>query len=335
MTLKRALIAVGAALCVLPASALAQSDQPGDSYNNAIILNPIENGQAQDIPDGSIPGFQIDTSTYGTQPDLFNPPGSGGPSEPLQCGNSNYGKTTWAWFFAHRFGRADVKAAGSFDEVIGLIPFGNPTQDPAPQISNGICVDRIAGLNEDFGNEPPIIDPGWWAIQIGGAGDTGGTLQGTLEFLRPSRLSGDAVWSWNGNGRGVAGVVKATAPKGVGATISFKCVNKRCGRLPKTQSIKKESSLYTFHKSIGDVTPRSVRNPVLKPVSDDPPVRAARSYLKGKFVPNGARLEIRITAPGYIGNYFAWTVKGGKAGTKVKRCLEPESTKPQRRCDGA
>jgi hypothetical protein len=279
-----------------------------------------------------VPGFQVDTSTYGTQPDLFAPPGSGGPAEPTACGDTPYGKTIWSVFYAHRFGRADVKAAGGFNEVIAIVPFNDPNSDPTPIVGNGLCVDRITGINEDFGNDPPSVEPGWYAIQIGGAGDTGGVLQGSLEFLPPSRLTGDAVLSWNGGSGGAKVSVKATAPKG--ARIAFKCVKKSCGKLPRAQTIKKTVG-DSLQKPLGDVTPRTAASREFRRVADDDPaIVAARAYIKNKLLRNGTRFEVRITAPGYIGNYFSWDVKGGKVGTKTRRCMNPSSTKPARRCNG-
>jgi hypothetical protein len=332
MTLKRFLIAACALLALAPSSALAQSDQVGDSYLRPILLNDGTFDNPQPIPAGSVPGFQVDTSTYGTQPDLFAPPGSGGPPEPTACGDTPYGKTIWSVFYAHRFGRADVKAAGGFNEVIAIVPFNDPNSDPTPIVANGLCVDRITGINEDFGNDPPSVEPGWYAIQIGGAGDTGGVLQGSLEFLPPSRLTGDAVLSWNGGSGGAKVSVKATAPKG--ARIAFKCVKKSCGKLPRAQTIKKTVG-DSLQKPLGDVTPRTAASREFRRVADDDPaIVAARSYIRNKLLKNGTRFEVRITAPGYIGNYFSWDVKGGKVGTKTRRCMNPSSNKPARRCNG-
>jgi hypothetical protein len=332
MTLKNLLLVACGLAVALPSSALAQSAANGDSYLQPILLNGGTFSDPQPIPNGSVPGFQVDTTAYGVQTDLFSPPGSGGPAEPTSCGNSTYGKTAWSVFYAHRFGRADVKAAGAFDEVIAIVPFRDPATDATPLIDSGICVDRIAGINEDFGNDPPAVAPGWYAIQMGGAGDVGGTLQGTLEFLPPARLTGDAVLSWNGGAGGAIVGVKATAPKG--ARISFKCVKKGCGKLPRTTTIRKASG-DSLARPIGDVTPRSVRAQQLREISEtDPEVVAARSFIKNKFLKNGTRFEVRITAAGYIGNYFSWDVKNGKVGTKTRRCLNPGSSRPARRCTG-
>jgi hypothetical protein len=332
MSLTRFLIAACAALALVPSAALAQSAAPGDSYLQPILLNGGSFSSPQPVNPGQVPGFQVDTTAYGTQTDVFSPPSAGGPAEPTQCGTTIYGKTAWSVFHAHRYGRIDVKAAGSFDEVIAIMPFNDPATDAIPQVASGICVDRIAGINEDFGNDPPSVEPGWYAIQMGGAGGAGGTLQGTLEFLPPARLTGDAVLSWNGGGGGVTASVKATAPKG--AQISFKCVKKGCGKLPKPQTIKKFAG-DSLTKPLGDVTPGTAPSRGLREVANnDPAIVAARAFIKNKFLANGTRFEVRIAAPGFIGNYFSWDVKGGKVGTKTRRCLNPNSNTPVRRCNG-
>jgi hypothetical protein len=91
----------------------------------------------------------------------------------------------------------------------------------------------------------------------------------------------------------------------------------------------------TLAKPLGDVTPRTAPSRELRRVSNnDPAIVAARSFIRNKFLKNGTRFEVRITAPGFIGNYFSWDVKGGKVGTKTRRCMNPSSTKPARRCNG-
>ena len=332
MTLKRFLIAACLTLAAAPSAAFAQSEQSGDTYLRPILLNDGSFSDPQPVPEGSVPGFQVDTSSYGVQEDLFAPPSSGGPPEPNQCGNTPYGKTVWSVFYAHRYGRMDVKAAGAFDEVIAIVPFNDPNSDPTPDVNGGVCVDRIAGINEDFGNNPPSVSPGWYAIQMGGAGDVGGILQGSLEFLPPERLTGDAVLSWNSGSGGARVSLKATAPKG--ARISFKCVKKRCGRLPRAQTIRKTVG-DSLTKPLSDVTPRTAPSREFRRVDEsDPAIVAARSFIRNKFLKNGTRIEVRITAAGYIGNYFSWSVKGGKVGTKTRRCMNPNSSRPARRCSG-
>jgi hypothetical protein len=59
-----------------------------------------------------------------------------------------------------------------------------------------------------------------------------------------------------------------------------------------------------------------------------------RRYLNDLAVPNGARLELRVTRAGHIGAYFAWSVRNGRLGRVLTRCTEPGSTRPRTSCDG-
>lgn len=334
MTLKRFLpLAVLLLAVAVPPSALAQSEQAGDSYLRPILLNEGGFDSPRPIPRGSIPGFgPFDTSSYGLQDDLFAPQSSGGPFEPRECGGTSYGKTVWAVFYAHRYGRADVTAAGSYDQVIGIVPFRGPTTDPTPLVQNGICIDRIRGIDEGFGSNPPHVAPGWYALQFGAVGNTGGVLQGKLEFLPPLRVRGDAGLAWAGRSGGADIALRANAQKG--ARISFRCARRRCGRLPRPRTFRKVAG-DSLTRPIGEVLPRVAESRRLREVADDDPaISAARSFIKRKRLRNGTRLEVRITYPGRIGSYFAWTVKRGKVGAKVRRCLEPSSSRPKKRCDG-
>ena len=41
-------------------------------------------------------------------------------------------------------------------------------------------------------------------------------------------------------------------------------------------------------------------------------------------------LTVPYTSPGYIGKYFAWTVKSNGVSTKTVGCMNPGSTKPRK-----
>jgi hypothetical protein len=336
MKLTRFVLGACAALACLPASALAQTPADPDSYLSPILLNDGDFTHPKPIPDGSVPGYTVDTTMYGVQSDVFNPPGSGGPPEPTSCGTTDYGKTVWSVFYADRWGRAAIKAVGGFDPVIAIIPFNDPATDATPHISKGLCVDRLIGLSEDFGDSPPAVAPGWYAIQMGGSGNAGGTLQGTLEFLHPARLTpASASLSYqNATSKGAKVSVKATAPKG--AKISFKCVKVSCGKLPRSQTIKKPAGP-ALARPLGTVSLRGAAAGRVLPraaAKSDPPVFEARSYIKNKFLKRGTRLEVRITAPGYVGTYVSWTVGSGKVSSPNRGCLNPGASKPARRCNG-
>jgi hypothetical protein len=284
-----------------PASAAAQSDAPGDSYLNAIRLNPGNSDKPDPLPAAGA-SFSVDTSAYGTQADIFNPPGNGGIQEPNRCPPTRYGKTAWAWLYTKKWVRADARASGVFDSVLAVMPFTSPSH-PKLSPGSGACVNRSTTTTEDFGDDQPILAPGWYALQAGGVQDasgqpTGGKLDVTMALHEPPRLTAKVSAAGRPGGSAAAVDLSVTAPRG--ARLSFHCARRSCS-LP---------------------GPRTVAR------------TGKRKYLRRRAVPNGARLELRVTRAGYIGDYFAWQVKRGRLGRVSTRCLEPASTTPRTRCDG-
>jgi hypothetical protein len=284
------------ALALLPNGALAQSGAPGDSYLGAFRLNPGPPDKPQPLPSSGA-SFAADTTSYGLQPDIYSPPRTGGRAEPNTCGGAAYGRTAWGWLYTERWAQADVRASGSFDQVLAVMPFVSP-RNPALSVSGGVCVNRSTGGQEDFGGDQPIVAPGWYAIQVGGANDTGGPVTVSVTLAPPPSVTAQVRARAVPRRGGAAVTVSVAAPKG--ARLSFRCARKRCS-LPGA---------------------RTVTNAGL------------RRYLSGRLVPNGARLELRVTQVGHIGAYFAWAVRAGKLGRVLARCVNPGSTRPQTRCDG-
>jgi hypothetical protein len=291
-----------AALAALPVPAVAQSDSPGDSYLGAIRLNPGDRDKPDPLPAAGA-SFSVDTTSYGTQADIFNPPSSGGVTEPNRCPPTRYGKTAWAWLHTKKWVSADVRANGAFDPVLAVMPFTDP-DTPKLSPGSGACVNRSTGTSEDFGEDQPILAPGWYAVQAGGAVDgagqpTGGSLQVAVKLGEPPRVTAQARASARRRrGGGSAVTLKVSAPRG--ARLAFSCVRRKCS-LPRRRTVSRAG---------------------------------LRSYLRGRGVPAGARLELRVTRAGHIGGYFAWEVRNGRLGRVLTRCMEPASTRPRSRCDG-
>jgi len=285
----------------LPAPAVAQSDQPGDSYTGAFRLNPGDPDKPDPLPAAGA-SFSADTTSYGTQADIFNPPSSGGITEPNRCPPTRYGKTAWAWLHTKKWVRADVRASGAFDSVLAVMPFTDP-DTPKLSPGSGACVNRSTATTEDFGEDQPILAPGWYAVQAGGAVDaagqpTGGALQVAVKLGEPPRVTAETRASAKPRGGGAAVTLRVGAPRGV--RLSFSCARRKCS-LPRERTVSRAG---------------------------------LRSYLRGRAVPAGARLELRVTRAGHIGAYFAWDVRNGRLGRVLTRCMEPASTRPRARCDG-
>ena len=285
----------------LPPTAAAQSGAPGDSYRGAIRLNPGDPDKPDPLPaEGA--SFSVDTSSYGTQADIYNPPGSGGVTEPNRCPPTRYGKTAWAWVNTRKWVRADVRASSAFDSVLAVMPFSNP-DNPKLSPGSGACVNRSTGQTEDFGDQQPILAPGWYAVQVGGAEDaagqpTGGALEVSVKLGEPPRVTAEVRATAKRRSGGAAVTVRVSAPQG--SRVAFSCARRKCS-LPRGRTVSRAGM---------------------------------RSYLRNRGLPAGARLQLRVTRAGHIGSYFSWQVRNGRLGRVLTRCTEPASTRPRARCDG-
>lgn len=347
----RVLITALIALAAWPVAASAQSDPNGDNF----LTSPfIFNAPGQPFPEPpSIPGYIVDTSGNTLQEDLFNPPSAGGPPEPRQCpipgGISNYGKTNWSFLFPHRYGQAKIGTAGAFDSTIALmiLDIDRATGNPFPVA--GICSDRRAGLSEDFGAGFPALARGeGYAIQVGGYQDPssgqygGGLVELTIEFLRPARLRGDAVLRGGPTSSGIrVSEMEVTAPSD--SRVEVSCTRRACSR--QVANIAALRAGRAFRPVLpGAAKPGDRRTAEAAraletwaaSAANPPAARSAavRKFLRGRRIRAGSRIEVRITSPGKIGLYFGFDVARGRPRPKVRRCLEPGSRRPQRRCDG-
>lgn len=285
----------------MPATAAAQSDAQGDSYLNAFRLNPGTDEKPEPIPPAGA-SFTADTAGFGLQADVFNPPRTGGAAEPNSCEDPNgrptpYGRTAWGWLHTKRWVQADIRSSGAFDAVLAVMPFTSPAR-PRLNVRGGICVSRLTGGQEDFGDDQPILAPGWYAVQVGGVGETGGQVTLSAALREPPRLTAQARPSSRRRAGAALVDLRVHAPRG--ARLAFDCARSSCS-LPR------------------DVVVRRT---------------GLRRYLDDRVIPNGARLELRVSQAGHIGSYFAWSVRNGKLGRVLSRCTEPASTRPRTRCDG-
>jgi hypothetical protein len=338
MTFKRALAIALTAAAALPASAAAQAQiQPpaGDNYLQPLALSDFDNP-------GKFPREEIgwvgNTTDYTTQADMFNPPGNGGPQEPDNCG-SQYGKTIWSVLYIDHRGTLTVTTSAQFDSVIGFVPFDAPDR-PAPHIDQGLCIDRLSGLDEQL--KVTGVSPGWYAVQVGGTGATqGGTVQAKFLFKptnppKPKPLKSQGFLFYKYPPLRITEMYATKVPKG--ATIRVHC-SKSCGN--RKIKVRSKPVLDNVFASGPRMTPSSlVATPTggasrAKPsaTKSRPIVRAAKSRVsifKNKRVASGTKVELRITKPGSIGTYVAWKIPSNKSPTV--RCMKPGSLKPRKKC---
>jgi hypothetical protein len=239
MTIRRAAAVVAIALGAWPSAAAAEQghvDPPGgDAYTKPVSISSFD----MPAPLPTDVEFDADTSTYTLQNDMYDPPASGGPREPRRCGDSTYSKTIWTVFHADRKGVMTIQAAGDFDAVIAFVPFGNPNDDAAPHLDEGVCIDASSTHTEKLRVE--VGADHWYAVQVGGTGKPAGghvalhfhfapageqatkTLQMALKLVRPRAVSrGVIVRKLIVARRKKNGEPVGPSPRG--ATVAIRCV---------------------------------------------------------------------------------------------------------------
>jgi hypothetical protein len=287
------------AASVLVAGALAPvaSAVPpaNDNYLQAVRINSP--GTA--LPSGDQQFQHItDTTDATVQSDVFAPQASGGGAENTLCQSRPYGKTVWYVFYPDNFGTAHFLTAGGLDSVVSLYEI-----DPATsQIQRLLVCGNDPGLSDEvFFNG--VQRGAGYAVQLGGL-DTGsgaeaGRLQLTFEFFPDSDQDGtfDAL----DRCRSLAGTVRSltvNAPKGSHASLSCR---KRCKISQGRNARARAAKTLSFSK------------------------------LRGRFLPAGASIVIRVTRSGFFGDYVRFDIKPGNF-KRIDRCLYPGSKKPRKNC---
>lgn len=313
MTVKRAVLSALVALAALPASASAQSEiapPGGDAYLDSLIVSSPSNPLDVNTP----VGFIADTTSYTIQSDLANPPSSGGPPEPNQCGSTIYGNTIWSAVYFPHYGKMKITTSGPFDSVIGVVPFKS-LNNALPNISAGHCFDALTGFDE---NASFLVAPKkWYAIQVGGAGPSGGKVQVKFELKRPPAVGGQAFLFWKTGPLRITDMYVKSVPKGQKITLS--CTKHACSK--KTISVKSKRAAKLAMKSFAKAS--LVRE-----------AKARVPVLKNRKVKSGAKIELRLSRPGYIGKYYVWKVSSSGISAAKTLCMNPGSTKPKKKCTG-
>ncbi len=336
MNLKR--LVTCAALLVaaaFPASAAAGAG-PYDDY----LFPNFLNDRSTRLKYNDEQFFEVNTTAYTTQDDMFDPPASGGPGEPNLCtirGNEYfYGNTAWAVFYAHRWGRMRVTTAGAFDSLIGIFPFNSPN-DPRPHIQQGGCFNYYRTFDE---KAPFIVVPGhWYAVQVGGTPPQGGKIQISYVLRKPTKVSGRAFLYGKPNPVRVTRMFVKNVSRD--ATVKLRCTKGACRK----HTVRPAHKVVAGKAAVGTRTAHGIKT-VAGPAADTsegavfkPIVRSAgrRVNLKkyfGKRVKRGAKIELRITNFGQIGQYYRWKAKRGTIPPPTTRCMKPGSSKPRKKCIG-
>jgi hypothetical protein len=331
-----------------PATAAAIVPPDSDDYLDSLILNdeqhPLKYNEGR--------FFTADTTTYTIQEDMYEAHGTGnkgGPAEPNICTNSHgvrseYGHTVWAAFYANRWGRMTIGASsGTFDEVIGIIPFRS-LQNAAPDIGHGACYDEKRGFTESASG---IVTPGqWYAVQVGGTPPSGGPMQITYKLRKPARVGSSntrANLVWLTGPLRVKQLYITNVPRG--ARLKLSCTKHACRK--KTIKVRHKTAAGKFAVPAGSARPAdgkvSMRRALgvaaspsphaaFKPIVHESAKRV--TLLRNKKVKRGAKIELRLTSFGHIGRYYRWNVKRNKITPQINRCMNPGSSKPRKKCSG-
>jgi hypothetical protein len=304
--------ALTAVVIVLTSGVAAAFASPpdNDNYLAALALNPP--GSPMPTDNVSYPVTDVTDATL--QGDLLAPPSAGGPPEPTACGSSPLGHTIWYRFFPDVDGRIRIQSVG-FDTTVALVPFAS-VQSPLPQ--GYICANQ---RDDTIENLSAKVDGGSaYAVQVGGTGDAVGSLQVNFTFVPDRDDDGfndsvDRCPQRPGTVNGCPPRIQAGVPfkyEGTGSGAKFRFLDVRGA--PKGARIDVRCSRGCPHTRLT--------------------VRKNLTHVKtftGRTMPAGARIEIRVTKPGWIGMYRAFNVVPDNV-SYTERCLPPGSTKPRKTC---
>jgi len=323
-SLTRLAVTATAATFAVPAVAAA-APPPNDNY---LASTSIVNSA------GTLPGHfseGVDTTEATTQADTFNPdkdglPLGGGPPEPTTCGSASFGKTAWWDFHPPSPGAVEIKAAGGFDVVVAVYEWSAQTSK----------ITRLVKCqNADPGSETldlfTLRKNRNYTVQVGGAGNTGGPLQFTLDYFRDR--DNDGVFDSLDDCRTLPGTTKGGCPPTLQAS-------------PRIGYDKPGNGAIVRALTIDDV-PKGARAEVrCTRCPGGKVVKKARrrgslkvSGIVGRLVRSGGALEIRVTMArqkkgrfrfGAIGKYYRYPVNNDGLGKRKLRCLNPGSRKPVR-----
>jgi hypothetical protein len=312
--------AAAAAALAFPAAAAAVPP-PNDNYLASTSIVP-ERGGVTEYTD------TVDTSEATTQADTFNPnrdgqPFAGGDPEPTSCGAGQpaFGRTAWWDFEPPQAGIAEFKASGGFEVVLAVYEWSEQTS----RITR-----TVRCQNEAVGGETMLLEVRKgtnYTAQVGGVNNAGGPVNFALTYFSdtdrddeldvtddcvrrqgtsngcPPELRAAPRIRYDGAGGGIRITSLAIDDALRGARVEVRC--RRCGRR---------------------VTARARRGGVLR-----------LNRFVGRFVPNGDRIEVRISQPrarsgryrfGAIGKYYRWPVTGDGLGDRLSRCMNPGSRRP-------
>jgi hypothetical protein len=301
-----------AALLALPAVASAQAPVNDNYLNSAPINTPGSRLERKATLRSA-----VDTTNATVQGDVFSPPNSGGPAELTTCAGTSYGKTVWYDFYPDVNGVVQLRASG-YDTVLTAVPFNRTTAQP--NFDRALCANASNSTTEAYFVE--VKGGASYSVQIGGVNGAGGALEFLFDFLADT--DGDGVLDT------VDRCDRLDGPEGNNGCPRRQRVNVTLRARPTATGI--DIDVLTVSARRGSRVVVSCSRGCRRQVK-----RAGRTgtmifpALGGVDLSAGARLEIRVTKPGYFGEFVRYTVLRGNF-RKIERCMNPGSRVLLRRC---
>lgn len=304
---------LSAVLTVLAVScaptALAQAPQ-GDNYLDSLGLN----APGERLDRTNTLGDERNTANFTVQPDLFNPPQSGGPPEPTTCEGATVGKTAWYDVYPDVSGTIRLRASG-FDTFLAMMPFNRSTF--VPDVASRLCFNQSASTSEEALFQ--VRGGRSYTIQVGGVNSAGGNLEFLFDFLADT--DGDGVFDDSDRCPRLPGTARGGCPP----------------RLRADSTLRAQPTANGIEVLALSVTaPRRSRVAVSCSRGCRREVKRARSTvnfrrIRGSNLSAGSKIVIRVTRRRSIGAYIAYRIQRGNF-KKIERCLNPGSQRPRKRC---
>jgi hypothetical protein len=256
-----------------------------------------------------------DTTSATTQADMFNPPQAGGPAEPTTCQGVGYGKTVWYDFYPDVTGLVRIRASG-FDNVISVVPFN--LKSAQPDLGSVLCSNASSSTTEEF--LVRVRKGGSYSIQLGGVGAAGGNLEFLFDFLADT--DGDGVLDDVDRCKRLDGPEsRGGCPQRLKGEVTLRASPTATGI-----ELVGLSVAATKGSKVAVSCSRGCSKQVKKAKSD-----VGFPGLRGRKLPAGSKLVIRVTKSKAIGAYTSYKIRAGNF-KKVERCMNPGSKKPRKRC---
>jgi hypothetical protein len=256
-----------------------------------------------------------DTTSATTQADVMNPPSSGGPAEPTDCNGAAVGKSIWYDFYPDVRGLTRIRASG-FDTFIAVVPFNRRTG--VPDFSRRLCFNESTSTTEEALVE--VRGGGSYTIQLGGVNGAGGNLEFLFDFL--ADVDGDGVLDDNDRCRTLAGSTRTGCPPRLRADSLLRAQPTAGGIEVLALSVTAPRRARVAVSCTRGACPSEVKRA-------GSTVRFRR--IRGRELPAGSKLVIRVTKRRAIGTYIAYRIQAGNF-KKIERCLNPGSRRPRKRC---